>query len=184
MVSLIFLGAAALFFVVYVALLIMEKQGIYLYVHGILSPKLRIDMSFPAILLLDIGLILFSVKRVNSTATAGWSMVLAVGLTAIYAVLSVRLWFQPIAFTHMMSPEPDGKGTVHEIVFAESVFLLGGHGTVYERISDILLRKLGTYETDDGDCPVENDHYEIIWHEDGFTFSGGLAENKEFSYAP
>ncbi len=131
--------------------------------------------------LLGVGGILFSAKRPRSVATAGWGAVLAVALVCIYLVLGLQTMTDT---THTMVTSSAVAGETHEILFVETSLLLGGRYTVYEKVSPGLVYYLGSYITDDGETPVTDGRYEIDWRDDGFAFTGGLAKEKFFPYAP
>lgn len=125
------------------------------------------------------GGLLFAVRRVLSWKT----LVLGVLLGGWLFVLSLGMLFMQgeVYYTEMTSPEKGGE--VHELVFEEVSFLMGGNGTVYEKVSPCFMKKLGNYVNDDGLCTVYHDYCDFEWREDGFTMSVPGLE-REFQYAP
>ncbi len=153
--------------------------GISVYVFGYGSLVWWQWLEIPAFAGMTAGALLLGVPRLRSWLTA----VLTVALLLCWSVsVPVYLFaYTDAVYTEVTSPAAVGE--THELMFEETSYMLfGGDGAVYERLSPHLLKRIGTYRTDDGFPYVALDVATFDWREDGFTLHAW--ETKDFFYLP
>ena len=56
----------------------------------------------------------------------------------------------------------------HNIIVEEDSYLLYGFGAIYEKTSPFTMKKIGSYDTDDGYRPFTGNEYYFVWNENDF----------------
>ncbi len=174
----VLLCIAAVVFILRLAVGIMGRNDISLWIFGLSSEEITPALTAVSGISISLfcGFYLSSVKSKYKAVIALMSAVLSV---LVMAEVGFEYSRQP-EYEYFQVLSDDGK---HEIIIKEGSFLLLGAGSFYEKTSPVTMVKLGDYSTDDGYRPFTDNRYEIEWYEDGFevsySFMGGGVTKKE-----
>lgn len=160
--SKIALIAGGVLFVIYLALILLQKANIYIYVF-----KYGTDEIVPLVIAPCVAVLLSAVAVLFYKNTE--HKMLAVVLTAVVCFAFVWYWGAASFFqANSTYFEFTSDNQKHEIVVRECSFLLGGWGGIYEKTSFCTMKWVGGYTTDDGYCPFTHNDFSFVWNEKDF----------------
>lgn len=179
-----FLFLASVIFIPSLILDLLENNNLFFYIYELkfnvtnISPLLFVI----AIILFAIALVLIIIKNMKNKLTGYVTIALVLALLS-YACLIQLFLFDNEVYKEFVSP--DNK---HEILVSEKGIFQSGVVKFYEKISPVLIKKIGVCNTDDCYLPIENNTYEFKWNDNGFEFyydftgSGGEYKIEKIEY--
>ena len=176
-------GVALVLYSVRLAIGIMSRNGISLWVLGLSSEEIT-----PALgMISGIFVVFFFAVVMLKKYSKGKAFIVIAAVVLSMLVMGEALaeYETQHEYRYFEAVSDDGK---HEIIIKEGSYLLSGEGAFYERTSLITMVKVGEYSTDDGYRPFTHNRYEIEWHENCFeviySFNGsGITKKETAQYA-